>query len=268
MSDTRLVRLVRLVRLIRLIRLLRIVVSGLAVGIPASQANASPVPASSAAAASVIQSQAHAAALEQLKTLAAKDGLTDAQITLAVLPPKPPLPACPRPFTFSIGDARQLGRMTVTARCPETGAPFRLIARATVKATVPVAARDIEARQPIVADDLADEPRDIASLTDTVTRAEDAIGRSSRRAVHAGQILRRRHLQTPELIRRGQTVRVVARVGQAEIVNTGVAMQSGGKDDVIPIRVGGRSNRKTVDVRITAAGTAEPVGLPTPPSAR
>lgn len=225
-------------------------------------------PAASAAPRPELREQARQIALTRLAELAKRAGLRDADIAVVVSPLKPPAPVCDTPFEVSVGEPRQLGRLALSARCPASGRVTKLTARAQVTATIPVAARDLDAREPIAADDLGTARRTLTSLTDTVTRADEAIGRTSRRSLHAGQVLSRRILQAPELIRRGQTVRIVARVGQAEIVNTGIAMQNGARDDVIRLRVGTRRDAKVVAVRVTGPGMAEPIAQPAPDASR
>ncbi|ABC35166.1 flagellar basal body P-ring formation chaperone FlgA [Burkholderia thailandensis] len=233
-----------------------------------SAASASAASTSAAAPRPELREQVRQTALTRLTELAKRAGLRDADIAVVVSPLKPPMPVCDTPFEVSVGEPRQLGRLTLSARCPASGRVTKLTARAQVTATIPVAARDLDARETIAADDLGTARRTLTSLTDTVTRADEAIGRTSRRSLHAGQVLSRRILQAPELIRRGQTVRIVARVGQAEIVNTGIAMQNGAQDDVIRLRVGTRKDAKVVTVRVTGPGTAEPIAQPAPDASR
>ncbi|WP_230944094.1 flagellar basal body P-ring formation chaperone FlgA [Burkholderia diffusa] len=213
-----------------------------------------------------LQAQARNATLVKLKALVEQAGLSDATFDVTVSPPKPPMPTCASPFNFSFGDFRRLARISMTARCADSGRTVKLVSHATLKATLPVAAHDIDARREITRDDLDEEQRSVSSLADTVTRADDAIGKASRRALRTGQVLSRRALLSPELVRRGQTVRIVARLGQAEIVNTGVALQAGGKDEVIRVRVGSSANGKVVSARVTGPGAAEPADRPAPPA--
>ncbi|KWH08476.1 flagellar biosynthesis protein FlgA [Burkholderia territorii] len=244
-------------------RFIRTTPAALFLGLVTSATLAAP-PAS--APLSDLQVQARDATLARLKSLGEQAGLRDATFDVTVAPPKPPVPSCATPFSFTFGNFKQLARVGVIARCADSGLTVKLVARATVKATLPVAARDIDARREITRDDLDEEQRNLASLTDTVTRPDDAIGKASRRALRTGQVLSRRALLSPELVRRGQTVRIVARVGQAEIVNTGIALQTGGKNEVIRVRVGGTASGKVVSARITGPGSAEPADLPTPAS--
>ncbi|WP_257127658.1 MULTISPECIES: flagellar basal body P-ring formation chaperone FlgA [unclassified Burkholderia] len=210
-----------------------------------------------------LQARAHAAALAELTARAQRAGLDDAAIAVVVPPPRRPAPGCATPFDISVGEPVRLSRIVLTAHCPSTGRTAKFIARATITATIPVASRNIAAGQPLTHDDLDSAVRTLSSLTDTVTRADDAIGKLNRRALRQGQPLSHRALQAPALIRRGQTVRIVARIGSAQVVNTGVAMQPGARGDIVRLRVGNGSAAREIQARVTGEASAEPIDLPT-----
>lgn len=215
-----------------------------------------------------LQVQAHDVTLAKLTARAALAGLADISINVDIPPLRAPVPACAVPFYIEMGDPRQLSRIALTARCPGSERKTRFVARARITATVPVIAHDIGARQTITAENLGTDRRLLTSLTSTITRAGDAIGKVSRHALHQGQVLPRDAFQAEELIRHGQSVRIVAHVSQMEIVNTGVAMQSGAKDCIIQVRVGDRINANIIEARVIGPGVAEPVGLPVPDAGR
>jgi len=223
---------------------------------------------SPSAAPSELQAQAHDVALAKLTARAALAGLADASIDVDIAPLRAPVPTCAVPFDIELDEPRQLSRLVLTARCPGSERKTRFVARARITATVPVVARDIGARQSITTEYLGTDRRLLTSLTGTITRAGDVIGKVSRHALRQGQVLPRDAFQAEELIRHGQSVRIVAHVGQTEIVNTGIAMQSGAKDSIIQLRVGDRVNGNIIEARVLGPGIAEPVGLPVPAAER
>ncbi|RRW88812.1 flagellar basal body P-ring formation chaperone FlgA [Pandoraea apista] len=232
---------------------------------PSNAASAAPSPPATI---SELHVQARDAAIAKLTSRAALAGLADATIDVVIPPLRPPVPTCAVPFDFELGEARQLSRLVLTARCPGSEYKTRLVVRARITATVPVVSHDVGARQPITAEDLGTDRRSLKSLTGTITLARDAIGKVSRHALRQGQVLSREAFQAEELIHHGHSVRIVAHVGQTEIVNTGIAMQSGTKGSIIQLRVGDRVKGNLIEARVIGPGVAEPVGLLAPGSER
>ncbi|APD13733.1 flagellar basal body P-ring formation chaperone FlgA [Pandoraea pulmonicola] len=222
--------------------------------------HAAPITASAPPPSDDLLAQARAAAYGKLTELLRQNGLSDPEIVLTVAPPRTPAPTCAKPFSFQFADTRQLGRMLLTARCPATGTATQLVVRGTVTANLPVAVNDIAAGRAIAADDLSLQARKVVSLADTVTRIDDAVGQASRRAIRSGHTLSRKSLQVPELVRKGQSVRIVVRLGESEISSAGVALQAGGTDAIIPVR--NASSGKEIRARVTGPGTVTVTDLP------
>lgn len=209
-----------------------------------------------------LQLQVEKVARENLLAQAAKQNLTDAEVTVTVLMPATTPGACPQRFEIAPADTRFLARMRFTARCPTTGAAVDLIVRAELIASVLVATADIAAGKPIASDSLALEKRNISNAQDALGNADELINQGSRRAIRAGQVLQRRMLQPLQLVRRNQPVHIVAHKEQIEVTVPGIALDNGGQDEIIRVR--NVTTGRIISARVTSLGTVEPAGeLPT-----
>lgn len=87
--------------------------------------------------------------------------------------------------------------------------------------------------------------------TDTLIRDQDLIGTTPRRAVASGKPLRSIDVQSPQLVGRGETVRIVFKEGSLNLSATGKALQNGSRGDVIKV-VNTNSNRP-IDAIVSAS---------------
>lgn len=215
------------------------------------------------AAAEPVDSRVAQAARQFLGEQAARAGLLNPVIEASVLTGnRPPLP-CRQPLSVEPVDTRYPGRMRFTAVCPGTeGWRQEFVVRAEVTAEVLVAATALPAGRPIAASDLAMERRDIGSTPDALSEPEAVVGQSSRRSLRPGQVVQKQMLVAPVLVRRGDTVRIVARTGPVEVTTAGEALEAGRGDD--SIRVRNIATGKVIRARVTASGTVETVDLPMP----
>lgn len=205
-----------------------------------------------------LQLQVEKAARETLLAQAAKQDLTDAEVSVTVLMPATPPASCPQRYEIVPADTRFLARMRFTARCPSTGTAVDLIVRAELLASVLVATADIAAGKPIAGDSVTLEKRNISNAQDALANVEELQNQASRRAIRTGQIVQRRMLQPLQLVRRNQSVHIVARREQVEVTVPGIALDNGGQDDIIRVRNVGTG--RVISARVTALGTVEPAG--------
>jgi flagella basal body P-ring formation protein FlgA len=175
---------------------------------------------------------------------------------LQLLPPRD-VPACPAPWQVEAADTRAFSRMRFTLACPGMGWRGNVIVRAAVSARVAVAARDLRAGEMLQAEDIAWEERPIADPADLFGRAAPPQGLQVRSALSAGQPLRRRQLQAPQLVKRGAGLRIVARQDGIEVTVAGEALANGRQGEIIPVR--NLSSGKTIKARVSADGEVNPV---------
>jgi flagella basal body P-ring formation protein FlgA len=215
------------------------------------------------AAAAPVDSLVAQAARQFLGEQAARAGLQNPVIEASVLPGKRPALNCRETPRVEPLDTRHASRMRFVAVCPEAdGQRQEFVVSAEVTAEVLVAAVALPAGRAIAADDLALERRDVVTTPDALSDPAAAVGQSSRRALRPGQIVQKQMLASPLLVRRGDTVRIVARSGPVEVTSAGEALEAGRGNDAIRVR--NAATGKVIRARITGSGAVEPVDLPMP----
>ncbi len=158
--------------------------------------------------------------------------------------------------------------MRFTATCDDAGAAWsaEFIVRGSVTADVVVAAADVRAGSIIDAAALAIERRELANVADALSDPAAIEGKSSRRALRRGQVVSRRWLIEPMLVKRGADVNIVARNTGVEVHVAGEALGNGRRDDVVTVR--NKTNGNTLRARVIGDNTVEPVDAPTSPPSR
>ena len=196
------------------------------------------------------------AARAQLERQAEASALAEPEFTITVVNPRA-APACRQPLAVEPVDTRSAARMRFAVQCRDTpGWRYEYIVRAKVSAKVAVTAGPVAAGQLLSDDDLVIERRDISSLSDTIGAAA-AVGQASRRSLRAGEVLRQSQLAAPILVKRGEPVVMLARVEAIEVSTAGEALDSGARGAIVRVR--NVANGRVVRMRVTDAGTVEPV---------
>jgi flagella basal body P-ring formation protein FlgA len=167
---------------------------------------------------------------------------------------------CPLALHVLPRDTRQLSRMRFDVSCPaEPGWRKTFVVRAQLSAQVVVVGANVSARQPIAEDDLRVEMRDITATPDALAQPQDAQGKTSRRALRAGQVLRESWLEAEVLVQRGAAVQIVARSGGVQVTHAGESLENGTLNQ--PVKVRNRGSGKVIDARVIGRGMVEPVML-------
>ncbi|WP_047244382.1 flagellar basal body P-ring formation chaperone FlgA [Chromobacterium subtsugae] len=181
-------------------------------------------------------------------------GLDQPGITLQLIPPRD-LPACARPWQVEATDSRAFSRMRFSVACPDGDWRGDYIARASVSARVASAARDLPAGAPLQKEDISWSRRPVSEPADLFGQASTPLGLAPRAALSQGQLLRRKQLQAPQLVKRGDEVRIVARQDGIEVSNAGEALANGRMGEVIRVRNVGSG--KVISARVSAGGEVE-----------
>lgn len=156
--------------------------------------------------------------------------------------PRTNVPRCRAPGTYTPPGARPWGHTTVGVRCTDPRWDLRIPAVVNVVVRYAIAARPLAARQPLTEGDLAYAYGDLAQLpAGIVTTPLQAVGRTPRVGIAAGQPLRTDLLRAPHVVHAGQAVRVVSRGRGFEISAEGQAL--GGAPSGQPVQVRMRSGR-------------------------
>lgn len=192
----------------------------------------------------IIQDTAEQHIRLQLQGQPGKATIAMGQIDVSRLPP------CSVHEAFTPQGSNLLGKTLVGVRCLSPGSWTVLIpAQIAVTGNYVTTSRPLVAGQVIQHDDLATLSGDVSRLPSGVLSAPaQAVGKTLRNSLGAGQPLRKDQLLAPLVIRQGQTVRVVSR-------GEGFAASAEGK------ALGNATQGQLVQVRMssgqTVSGTAQ-----------
>ena len=207
-----------------------------------------------------VPSVVEAAARQHIARWAENASLTEPQFNLSVVPGSRPLTACAGPVTAQGADTRLPARMRFVAVCSgANGWRYEFIVRAQVSARVAVMANDLAPGKVLADEDLLLERHDVSAIADSIGDPQEAVGMSGKRALRAGEVLRRAVLTAPTLVKRGQPVVIIARHEQVEVSMAGDALDSGARGDAVRVR---NANGTVIRARVTDAGTVVPLSAP------
>lgn len=200
------------------------------------------------------------AAKNQLQNHAESQRWLEPQFDIEVVRNNRPIPACPSETRVESLDRRGIGRMRFVIVCPSLqGWRFEFVARAKVSAKVVVAATDLMPGKILSPIDLLHQRHDITLLPDTFSDFSALEGMATRRTIREGDVIRQNMLTAPQLIKRGDQVRIVARREQIEVSMAGEALDNGTRGALIRVR---NSSGTQIRARVIDAGTVEPAELP------
>lgn len=202
-------------------------------------------------------------AREQLMRQAEAAGLAEPEFTVSVATARA-APPCAAPVTLEAVDTRTPARMRFAVLCSGNAAGtggwrYEYVLRGAVSALVAVTAAPVAAGQMLAPEDVALERRDVSTVTDSINSLEAATGQASRRSLRAGELLRQGQLSAPLLVKRGEAVLMVARHEHVEISTAGEALDAGALGALVRVR--NVANGRVVRMRVSGAGTVEPVEI-------
>jgi len=159
------------------------------------------------------------------------------------------LPVCSQGLT-----AQPTASTTVEVGCPDAGG-WRLFVPVKVRhnQTVLVLARGVAAGESLTAADITTVQRDAARIAGAVLSDPQAvIGRVARRPLQAGGLLSASDLVAQRLIRRGDSVSLVARQSGVEVRVAGKALGDAGESERVSVE--NLSTRKVVQGVVAGNG--------------
>ncbi len=187
-------------------------------------------------------------------------GLVDPVAELKLATSTAPLPPCKDVPGIEALDTRTPARMRFAVVCNGAdGWQREWTVRAELSARVVVAAADVPAQQPLVASDLAVERRRVTDPAEVLSTPDTAVGQASNRALRTGQALQPRWLAAPVLVRRGESVTILARSGGIEVQAAGEALEPGRLRELVRVR--NTTTGKVIRARVIEAGTVEPENI-------
>jgi len=123
-------------------------------------------------------------------------------------------------------------------------------------AEVAVSTRNLHRGDTLLESDFTFKRTNTANISNSfLDSAKKVTGMELRRAVRAGSILSRQDLKEPTMVKRGETVVIVARTGGLEVRSEGKALSNGRAGE--QIRVQNPQSKRVVDARITGRGITE-----------
>ncbi len=202
------------------------------------------------------------AAREALQQQAERDGLLAPDIEVSVSPVgTKEAPRCAQAPLVETMENRFASRMRFSARCPGVdGSRTVFTVRGTLSAEVVVAAATVPSGKPLAASDLTLDRRDISSVPDPMSSIEDATGQAPMRPLRPGQVLQKRLLTAPVLVKRGEVVLIEARSGPIQVTASGEALEPGRQGDVVRVR--NVNTGKVIRARVVDTGTVQPADMP------
>jgi flagella basal body P-ring formation protein FlgA len=142
-------------------------------------------------------------------------------------------------FEVKISEPKSKGFSAVEVTFYDEGGKLKRVlrvpARLLIEGRVVVAAKDLNRSQRIQSSDLSLEWRDLASVTGNIAAQEDLIGRLLRTPVKAGRVIASSMLETENLVKMGDRVRVLVSGNGLKISGFGIARQNGQKGETIRI---------------------------------
>lgn len=140
------------------------------------------------------------------------------------------------------------------------GEKREVIIRANIAVDAVVLVHDLKAGTPIDASSLKLEHRDVTPTPGAVTNIDAVVGKTSRRALRAGQLVDRRWLNESVLVKRSAKVTIVARNAGVEVHVAAEALQTGKRGEVISVK--NSANGTVIRARVIGPDTVEPLEIP------
>jgi flagella basal body P-ring formation protein FlgA len=125
-------------------------------------------------------------------------------------------------------------------------------AQTRVLRRVPVATRSINYGEKFTEENVREDWRDVSYSRAESMTPEEMAGYSSNRMIPLGQVIQRRDLVMPKVVKFGDTVRVYKSTGPLEVTVTGVAQQAGAIGDMIKVKIA--PTDKLVSAQIVESG--------------
>ncbi|MFC4308142.1 flagellar basal body P-ring formation chaperone FlgA [Steroidobacter flavus] len=214
------------------------------------------LPASGAWSASSVESAVERVAREHVNRYAESIGWAEPQLKLKLTTGN--LGGCPDDANIETIDVRHPSRMRFAAIC--NGEKREVVVRATIAANVVVSAEDLKAGTPIDASSLKLERRDVTATPGAVTNIDEVAGKTSRRAMRAGQLVDRRWLNESVLVKRNGKVTIIARNAGVEVHVAAEALQNGRRGEVISVK--NSANGTVLRARVIGPDAVEPLEIP------
>lgn len=175
-------------------------------------------------------------------------------IQVANIDPRTLLPACTALEGFMPNGAKLIGKTSIGVRCNEKPG-WSVFVQATIKvsADLLVANRPLSQGLVLSADDFSVQGGELGQ-TGILTAPEQAIGKTLKFAIGAGQVLRSDMLRPDFVIKQGQTVRLYARANGFVVSSEGQALNDATEGQAVRIKT---ASGQVVSAIASKEGSAE-----------
>lgn len=182
----------------------------------------------------------------------------DVQVHAGALDNRLRLPTCAQaPQAFVAPGSSGRGAMSVGVRC-ESPVAWTLYVPVRISQSLPVLVltRSLARGETITADAIAPQTRDASTLPfGYITDPNQVIGAVLQRPLAIGTVLSPEMVKSARIIRRGQQVTLVGRVGGLEVRAAGTAMSDAGRGERIQVR--NSHSHRTIEGIVSNANTVE-----------
>ncbi|MDO5610002.1 MAG: flagellar basal body P-ring formation chaperone FlgA [Pseudomonadota bacterium] len=204
------------------------------------------------AASVAVRAEAAFSGAEHIRQVAVAATGADPAMVEARIDPRVRMAVCRQPLVGAVMSARM-----VSVRCPDTPG-WRLFVPVSVRrvSEVAVLAREVEAGQPIAAEDMRIERRE-SHASQPAQDAGTMVGGVAQRRLPAGAALNEGDLASGPPLKRGDPVVLVSRFAGAEIRMEGRAMGAAAQDGVVAVE--NVATRKIIRGRWRGGGVVEVV---------
>lgn len=163
---------------------------------------------------------------------------------------------CPNPITVSGGSTSRLSRQQLTLECPSQtikGWPVKVSSDMQVFLPVVVSRAVINRGDTIIRAQLQLQEQEITRANrGFYHRVEQVAGMGAKRRIRANQILSPDFIDQPQLVKRGDKLKITANQDGITASMPGEALENGNKDEVI--RVKNLSSGKTIEAKVLENG--------------
>lgn len=178
----------------------------------------------------------------------------EVRIEVAAIDPRLKLEPCDKLQAFLPAGAKLIGKTSIGVRCTaQPGWSVFLQADIKVTADLLVANRPLAQGTVLSAADFSPQRGELGR-PGLITAPEQAIGKTLKFAIGAGQVLRQDMLRAPLLIRQGQTVTLRAQGNGFVVSQQGIALNDTGEGEMVRIRT---ASSQVITGRTVAEGIAE-----------
>lgn len=158
--------------------------------------------------------------------------------TVGALDPRTQLAACAHMDAFLPPGSRLWGNSTVGVRCTAPS-PWSIYVpvQVSIFGNYLITASPLRQGQEVTEGDVSLQNGDLAALpSGTLTELSQALGKTLRNSVGAGQPVRSDMLQAPIIIRQGQTVRLLANGPGFAVTGDGTALNNAAEGQTVQVR--------------------------------